>query len=127
MVSEQLLTTMRSRLESEFRETAQQIADIDDELKGLSADDNTAEGVDNHLGDDADRLWERERLMTFRGELVDRRLQVQRALERVEAGTYGICERCGKPIAEGRLEARPFVTYCIECQEIVDRQGTGRR
>lgn len=39
--------------------------------------------------------------------------QVEAALARIEAGTYGTCAVCGEPIAEGRLEARPWTPYCI--------------
>ncbi|HEX9889316.1 MAG TPA: TraR/DksA C4-type zinc finger protein [Nitriliruptorales bacterium] len=41
--------------------------------------------------------------------------QVDTALERIDAGTYGQCERCGEPIQEARLEARPLSTRCMEC------------
>jgi RNA polymerase-binding transcription factor DksA len=40
--------------------------------------------------------------------------QVEAALARIAAGTYGSCAVCGRPIAEGRLEARPWTPYCIE-------------
>jgi len=39
--------------------------------------------------------------------------EVDAALERIRTGTYGICTVCGEPIAEGRLEARPWTTFCI--------------
>lgn len=39
--------------------------------------------------------------------------QIEAALARLAAGTYGICAACGKPIAEGRLEARPWTPFCI--------------
>ena len=39
---------------------------------------------------------------------------VEKALERIAKGTYGICEKCGRPIAPARLEAMPAVTTCIE-------------
>jgi DnaK suppressor protein len=42
--------------------------------------------------------------------------QLQRALGRLDAGNYGRCEVCGKPIAEGRLEAKPAARYCVEDQ-----------
>lgn len=40
--------------------------------------------------------------------------QIEAALARIEGGSYGFCEACGGPIAEGRLEARPWAAYCIE-------------
>jgi DnaK suppressor protein len=40
-------------------------------------------------------------------------VQIEVALSRIDAGTFGICEVCGGPIAEGRLEARPWTPYCI--------------
>lgn len=42
---------------------------------------------------------------------------VRRALQRIETGTYGDCVRCGQPIAEGRLAARPEAALCITCAE----------
>jgi RNA polymerase-binding transcription factor DksA len=40
---------------------------------------------------------------------------LKKALERIENGTYGICQKCGKPIDEERLEANPAATVCSEC------------
>jgi RNA polymerase-binding transcription factor DksA len=47
--------------------------------------------------------------------------QVNKALARMEAGTYGICANCGKPISPARLMARPFSIYDINCQQLADR------
>ena len=44
---------------------------------------------------------------------------VERALARIDAGTYGICECCGQKISVGRLEARPTATLCIDCARLV--------
>lgn len=41
--------------------------------------------------------------------------EIDAALTRIADGTYGSCARCGRPIADGRLEARPSATLCIEC------------
>ncbi|MEO5968880.1 MAG: TraR/DksA family transcriptional regulator [Bdellovibrionia bacterium] len=43
-------------------------------------------------------------------------LQINEALKRVESGTFGECERCDEAISEGRIEAFPFTTLCIECK-----------
>ena len=40
---------------------------------------------------------------------------IDNALAKIDAGTYGICERCGRPIGEDRLEAMPAARLCIEC------------
>lgn len=47
--------------------------------------------------------------------------QIDRALEAIEDGTYGICEECGGEIAIERLEALPFATLCIECKRELER------
>ncbi|WP_353828649.1 TraR/DksA family transcriptional regulator [Agromyces sp. SYSU T0242] len=44
---------------------------------------------------------------------------IDRALARIEDGTYGVCERCGAKITVGRLEARPTATHCIDCARLV--------
>jgi DnaK suppressor protein len=52
--------------------------------------------------------------------------KITEALERIEEGTFGICERCGEPISEKRLEARPVTTLCIKCkqeQEDLEKRG----
>ncbi len=49
----------------------------------------------------------------------ERRLigKIKDALDRIEAGTFGICEECGEDISEQRLSARPVTTLCIECKK----------
>ena len=50
--------------------------------------------------------------------------KIKEALQRIEDGTYGICELCGEDISKQRLEARPVTTLCIECkkrQEVEER------
>jgi len=44
------------------------------------------------------------------------------ALDRLDAGTYGTCERCNKKISEARLEAVPYASRCIDCEEQVERE-----
>lgn len=54
------------------------------------------------------QLHERDRLVLF---------QIERALSKLEEGSYGQCEGCGEEIAPNRLKASPFVTLCISCKE----------
>ncbi len=50
--------------------------------------------------------------------LVELLRNVDRALSKVEQGTYGICERCGKTIDPDRMEYRPTSRYCVECKAL---------
>ncbi|MBN2466958.1 MAG: TraR/DksA family transcriptional regulator [Deltaproteobacteria bacterium] len=47
--------------------------------------------------------------------------QIDDALERLEEGTYGICEECGQKISEGRLKIRPFARYCVPCKSKIEK------
>ena len=47
--------------------------------------------------------------------------KIQKALERIEDGSFGVCEECGEPISVKRLEARPEPTLCIRCKEDQER------
>ncbi|MFI5618456.1 TraR/DksA family transcriptional regulator [Streptomyces sp. NPDC051567] len=48
--------------------------------------------------------------------------QTERALERLEAGTYGLCENCGKPIGKARMQAFPRATLCVDCKQRQERR-----
>lgn len=52
----------------------------------------------------------------------DLHAKVHEALARIEAGTYGICERCGRPIPKARLDAIPYAHHCKECAEILEKE-----
>ena len=70
--------------------------------------------ADNHLADTASETYDREfdeGLEEDAGRLLGR---IDDALQRLDAGTYGICEVCAQPIAEERLEAVPYTTLCID-------------
>ncbi|HEX4755035.1 MAG TPA: TraR/DksA C4-type zinc finger protein [Candidatus Dormibacteraeota bacterium] len=77
--------------------------------------------ADQHPAEQATETLERELdlgvLQSVEGELIE----VEAALTRLEASTYGQCEVCRKPIAEGRLEAKPATRYCVEDQAKVER------
>ena len=89
-----------------------------------SLEDETGElvsGADNHPGDVATATFDREMDYTLEDNSEAVLASIERALERIEAGTYGTCTRCGKPIAEERLEALPYVELCIDCKRETER------
>lgn len=76
----------------------------------------------NHPADASAVLFEREKEMALDRNLDELLARVHEALKKLEEGTYGLCEVCGRPISAARLEALPHAIYCIECQERIDLQ-----
>src|SRR5947207_1422904 len=74
------------------------------------------------LGDQANTAYTRE--FFFELGNGDRRLlrDVVSALQRIDEGNFGSCERCGEPIADKPLDALPFARYCIDCQRVVEEE-----
>src|SRR5437763_5782476 len=74
------------------------------------------------LGDQANTSYTRE--FFFELGNGDRRLlrDVVAALQKIDNGSFGECERCGEAIADKRLEALPFARYCIDCQRLVEEE-----
>ena len=70
---------------------------------------------DEHDPEGATIGFERAQLSALLEQSRARLVELDRALERVAAGTYGVCEACGQPIAAGRLEARPTARTCVAC------------
>jgi DnaK suppressor protein len=113
----------RSLLEAERERIANAIEYLASENPGSMQDEvgDVAWGTDNHLGDMATVTFERE-LDEGLGEGAQQTLdQLDRALARLDDGTYGTCERCGKKIGEERLRARPWANLCIDDQRLADR------
>jgi DnaK suppressor protein len=74
------------------------------------------------LGDQANTAYTREFLFELGNG--DRRLlrEVVTALQKIDEGSFGACERCGEPISDRRLEALPFARYCIDCQRAAEQE-----
>ncbi len=114
----------RALLEEERRRIADAIAylheenprNIEDELGELAG-----RGSDNHLGDMATVTFDRELDEGLEQGAQQTLTQIDRALAKLDDGTFGTCERCGKPIGDARLHARPWATLCIDDQRLADR------
>jgi DnaK suppressor protein len=90
-----------------------------------SLEDDTGElggaATDQHLGDVATATFERELSETLEDNAEAVLAAIDRALERIEKGTYGTCQRCGRAIPEERLEALPYAELCIDDQRALER------
>jgi DnaK suppressor protein len=91
-----------------------------------------SQAVHEMAGEEADELPDPSDRATVEEELAwslrladrDRKLigKLQEALARLDAGTFGLCTRCGQPIATARLRARPMTDLCIDCKTETERR-----
>lgn len=80
--------------------------------------------VDQHPADIATDTFEKEKDLSILEHVDAQLVDVDRALGRLEQGTYGTCEACGRRIDDDRLRARPAARFCIDDQQIAER-GVG--
>ncbi len=94
---------------------------LQEESPGTLEDETDELPNDNHIADSATATLDREVDFTLEENAEQVLHAIDAALERIEAGTYGLCTRCGKPIATERLEALPYATLCIEDKRLEER------
>jgi DnaK suppressor protein len=102
---------VRSRLEQEKASLKAQLESLRQAELQAGAD----EGDNAESADDATDIVVRDRNLAVMSNVRDLLAQVEAALKRLENGTYGICERCGKSIAQERLDVLPYATMCVSC------------
>ena len=78
---------------------------------------------DQHPGDSGTETFEMEKNVSLLEQVDDELLEVEAAVQRLERGTYGSCQVCGRPIGDERLEAMPATRFCVEDQAKAERQG----
>jgi DnaK suppressor protein len=103
--SAELTQTLRASLEEEREQLQTQLAELDDDSE-VSYDENFADSAQVAGQQGANRA--------LSGQLSENLAEVERALGKMDDGTYGRCERCGKEIGEARLEAMPATRFCID-------------
>jgi DnaK suppressor protein len=108
------MQSVRERLEQELHETQMRIAQLRERLE-------TKADYGPGRGDPAVYQWEFNLALLQQAE--DQAQQVRAALARLDAGTYGVCQKCGQPIDAERLELLPLTTHCIRCAQ----SGKARR
>ena len=84
----------------------------DDTVSGMTAANENFPDPTDRASLEADRNF-MLRIRDRESKLIKK---IKQALERIENGTYGICESCGEEISVKRLKARPVTTQCIECK-----------
>jgi DnaK suppressor protein len=92
-----------------------QIAELSRELTGIVESSDLVATDDEHDPEGATLAFERAQSMALLGQARDHLADVDHALDRLAAGSYGSCEQCGGAISVERLTARPAARTCIRC------------
>ncbi|MDP9092076.1 MAG: TraR/DksA C4-type zinc finger protein [Actinomycetota bacterium] len=83
---------------------------------------SSTDGAGDDQADAGSKTFEREQEQSIAANRLDLLTQIQRAIERIDAGTYGFCESCGKPIPKARLKAFPSATLDVACKQREERR-----
>jgi DnaK suppressor protein len=94
---------------------------LEEQLRDLGYGDAGKVTYDPNFADSSQVTAERGEAEALAVQLQDALAEVRAALKKLDEGTYGICERCGKPITPARLEAKPATRLCIDCASAVRR------
>lgn len=120
------LAGQRKRLSEERAAQETLIKSLEAELGELAEDEGPDEiQFDDESSEGAAVSVERDRDQALRESAVARIAEVDAALARLDDGTYGRCEHCGRPIAQERLRALPTAILCISCKQGGLRQRVG--
>ncbi|GEB56753.1 TraR/DksA family transcriptional regulator [Streptomyces gardneri] len=111
----------RSSLQAEVLRLRSELVHSREELTGLMRD--SGDGAGDDQADTGTKNITREHELALAANAREMLEQTEHALERLDAGTYGLCEVCGKPIGKARMQAFPRATLCVEDKQRQERRG----
>lgn len=114
------VAAVRDMLLAEATDLSQEISEASAAYDRVLAEGDQGTGDDS--ADAGSATFEREHELSLTANSRDLLAQNTRALERLDAGTYGLCEICGNPIGKARLKAFPKVTLCVTCKQRENRR-----
>ena len=117
------ITDLQARLVEERGELQAQLATLEEDTFATTQSEMSGDvGLDDESADAGTATFEREKDLSIEQNVRDLLDKIERALKRIDDGTYGVCERCGKSIEKARIKALPYVDLCIK-----DAQAQSRR
>ena len=114
------LKAVRAEIEADVAQLRSELAQAESELSELLRD--SGDGAGDDQADAGAKTWEREQEIALADNAREMLRQNEHALERLDDGTYGVCESCGQPIGKLRLQAAPRATLCMPCKMKQERR-----
>ena len=119
-LDKEFVEKQRERLEELRAELKGVVRGLEDDQRSQSEDEG--DFTEHDSGDLSQSLYDREVEATLEQNIENRLQYVDRALQKIEEGTYGVCDDTGEPIPRGRLEALPEAIYTVEAQQRRERE-----
>lgn len=117
------LSTIKRSLEDQRKDLMEQLQDIEEAAFSPSQTEASSEaGFDEDYADAGTATFEREKDLSIANNINNLVDKIDKALAKIEQGSYGICENCGQPISADRLKALPHVLLCINCKKAEERR-----
>jgi DnaK suppressor protein len=116
------LVKIRQQLVEERAALRAEMTELEEESFQATQSEITGEvGIDEDFADAGSATYDREQALSIANNIRDLIDQVDRAIGRIDEGTYGACERCGRPIDPARLRALPRTLLCTDCKRREER------
>lgn len=116
------LDDLRAALLKEQEELRSQLAEIEASTFSANQSELTGEtGFDEEYADSGTATFEREKDLSLENNVRDLLSKIEKALVRMDEGTYGVCEQCGRPIEKARVKALPYASLCIKDAQAASR------
>ena len=119
-LDKEFVEKQRERLQGLRDELARMVEGLEEDQQDRA--ESEGDMTENDSGDMSQSLFTREMDATVEQTMEKRLESVDRALQKIEEGTYGICDDTGEPIPRGRLEAMPEAVYTVEAQQRRERE-----
>lgn len=115
--SKEILEELKAKLLEEKSNVEKELMELKEDLHHHTQSEISGEDIyEDDYAESGTATFEREKDLSIELSLKETMGQIEKALERIENDTYGICQRCRKPIETDRLRAIPYVELCIQCK-----------
>jgi RNA polymerase-binding protein DksA len=111
----------RERLETELKRLSDELTQF--QTNASSSEERREGSPFGKREEEATETLELEKRLTLENRIRQEMVAVEHALEKIEQGTYGLCDNCGQAISPERLEALPQANLCIKCKALLTKNG----